>query len=181
MASNTRWSEDSGAATGSPAKGTTRTVGVTNCNWGATGGPIADPSATPIAAGLNGFTKWQFVEFQAAGTFTLIQNGKFGHSAGALPANVTLFTRVTSTYVAPSATTDGAMTDQTTVDATLAAGAAVSFQITGPEAAGSAASIGSGTLPVFTQFMVSQIRVGGAASPGLFANDVTLKFQWDES
>src|SRR4051794_18136300 len=75
------WQEDTGTATGSPAKGTTRTTGITDVNWKNSGVQTDVYSSFPITAGNNSFEKWQFGKF--TGTFNQILTGKFAHTAGA--------------------------------------------------------------------------------------------------
>ena len=82
------WDEDTGTATGSPAKGTTRTQGVANVNWKNSGVQGDTYSDYPITAGNNSFEKWQFGRF--SGSYNMILTGKFAHTAGTPGTGLTL-------------------------------------------------------------------------------------------
>jgi len=72
------WEEDNGAATGSPAKGTTRTTGRTEVNWKNIDDSTTAYTSNPISAGSNSFEKWIFGKF--SGTYNTILNGFFAHT-----------------------------------------------------------------------------------------------------
>jgi hypothetical protein len=90
MAATFNWCEDNGAATGSPAKGTTRsgfgadTHFATDVNWKNADDCTANTgtvySASPIVAGNNSFTKYQYGKF--SGTFNQILNCKWSCTHG---------------------------------------------------------------------------------------------------
>jgi hypothetical protein len=183
MAATFDWQEDTGTATGSPAKGTTRTTGVTDVNWKNSGTQGTAYSAAPITAGNNSFEKWQFGKF--SGTFNQILNGLFAHTAGTLGTGLTLkgppacssdATRLP--YTTPSATANANLTNDMTTAIAIGSGVAVFFGATGPEATGKAASMT--TNPCYTNFLTTQLQTSGSAAAGDTAT-VTLTLQYDEN
>src|SRR5947209_4831844 len=78
-ASTFEFEEDNGAATGSPAKGTTRTAARTEANWKNIDDSTTAYSSSPITAGNNSYEKWQFGHF--SGSFNQISAGLFAHTA----------------------------------------------------------------------------------------------------
>jgi len=78
---------DTGAATGSPAKGTTRTT-VTDVNWKNIDDSTTAYTAAPITAGQNSFERWLSGKF--SGTFNQILSGLFAHTATAFGTGLTL-------------------------------------------------------------------------------------------
>lgn len=167
------WQEDNGAATGTPAKGTTR-ANAANVDWKSVD-DIATPRASAtIIAGQRSFIKYQFVRF--TGTFNQISAGKFAHTAGSLPAGVTLVDRITSTYATPAATALASSTDISAVTA-INSGQDVLFSTTGPEAAAPAASI---TAAGYSQYIATQLQTQTSAVAGDIGEQ-TLTFQWNEN
>ena len=63
MAATFAWDRDHGTATGSPAKGTTRSAGVTDVNWKNSDTEATAYSAAPITAGSNSYENWMFGHF----------------------------------------------------------------------------------------------------------------------
>lgn len=188
MAATFTWNEDTGTATGSPAKGTTRTTsGVSDVNWKNSPTFGTAYTAAPITAGLNSYQKVQFGVF--SGTFNAILNGFFQHTAGAAGTGITLKGPPTMTadadrwlYVTPSATTDSALTkDMTTANATVNGtnGVVVWFGATGPEATGKAATMS--TNPCYTNYLTTQIITTTGAAAGDFSVGLTLTLQYDEN
>jgi hypothetical protein len=170
--------EDNGAATGSPAKGTTRTAARTECNWKNIDDSTTAYSSQPITAGNNSYTKYQFGHF--SGSFNQISAGLFAHTAGTLGTGLTLHGKVTSTYTTPATSTDSGIsspTDMTSVIA-IGSGQTVNFQATGPEAAGSASSCS--TNPCYTQFLATQLQTTSSAAGGDTAT-ATLTLQYQEN
>ncbi len=119
------WGEDNGAVTAS--HGTTRSgIGnatyATDVNWKNVDNCTANSgtaySASPISAGNNAFTKYQFGIF--TGTFNQILTGLFsanttsaGAAGSALATGLTLHGKVTTTYTAPATTTDSGIASPT--------------------------------------------------------------------
>jgi hypothetical protein len=178
MAATFDFGEDNGAATGSPSKGTTRTQNVTQVNWKNTDDVGTVYTSSPITAGNNSFSKYQFGRY--TGTYNLISNGLWGHTAGTLGTGLTLMGKVTSTYATPSATTNAALDqNMTSVLGSFPTGAqTVNFHGTGPEGAGPTATIA--TAPAYTQFLATQLQTTSSAAAGDTAT-VTLTLRYDEN
>jgi hypothetical protein len=183
MAATFAWDEDTGATTGSPAKGTTRTAGVTDVNWKNSGTQGTAYTAAPITAGNNSFQKVQFGHF--SGTYNQILNGLFAHTAGTLGTGLALKGVPACTgdgdrylYVTPSATADANLTNTMTSAIAIGSGVAVCFGATGPEATGKAAS--STANPAYTNYLTTQLQTTGSAGAGDTAS-VTLTLQYDEN
>lgn len=175
MAATFDWNEDTGTQTGSPAKGTTRSTGVTQVNWKNSGVYADAYSAYPITAGNNSFAKYIFGKF--TGTFNQISGGKFAHTAGTLGTGLTLVSKITTTYETPSTTALSGSTDITSITA-IASGATVQFGGTGPEAAGKAASSTEAT--TYSEYIVTQLQTASNAAPGDTAT-VTLTLRYLEN
>ena len=88
MAATFDFQRDTGAQTGSPTKGTTRTTSVTDTNWKNTDTYGTAYSASPITAGNNSFEIWNFGHF--TGSWNQILAGLFAHTATALGTGLTL-------------------------------------------------------------------------------------------
>lgn len=183
MAATFDWQEDTGTATGSPAKGTTRTTGVTDVNWKNSGTQGTAYTAAPITAGNNSFQKAQFGKF--SGTFNQISAGLFAHTSGTLGTGLTLKGPASMTadadrwlYVTPSATADSNLTTDMTSAISIGSGVTVWFGATGPEATGKAASMT--TNPCYTNFLTTQLQTSGSAAAGDTAT-VTLTLQYNEN
>lgn len=176
MAATFEFNEDNGASTGSPAKGTTRTTAVTQCNWKNTDDVATAYTSSPIQAGNNSYDKWQCGKF--SGTYNTILNGKWAHTAGTLGTGLTLKGKVAATYTTPATTANSNLsTDMTSVIA-IGSGATVQFGATGPEAAGKAASTTSN--PAYTEFLTTQLQTTGSAAAGDIGS-ITLTLQYDEN
>lgn len=183
MAATFAWDEDTGASTGSPAKGTTRTGGVTDVNWKNSGTQGTAYTAAPITAGNNSFQKVQFGHF--SGTYNQILNGLFAHTAGTLGTGLTLKGVPACTgdgdrylYVTPSATADANLTTNMTSAISIGSGVSVCFGATGPEATGKATSTTAN--PAYTNYLTTQLQTTGSAAAGDTAT-VTLTLQYDEN
>jgi len=174
MAATFEFNEDNGAATGSPAKGTTRNTAVTQVNWKAVDDVATAYSAAPINQGANSFTKYQFGKF--TGTFNQISNGLFAHTAGALPTGASLYGAVTSTYATPAQAANGALSDISTVIA-ITSGAAVSFSTVGPEGASPTTTLAAAG---YTQYLATQARTTGTTPTGDSAT-LTLTLRYSEN
>ncbi len=180
MAATFEFNEDNGAATGSPNKGTTRTTARTERNFKNIDDSSTAYTSSPIVAGNNSYTKYQFGKF--TGSFNQILNGKWSaHTApaGALATGLTLHGKVTSTYTTPAATADsgiGSPTDFTTAVA-IGSGTAVSFSTTGPEDASPTSTLSASG---YSQYLASQLQTTTSAAAGDMAT-VTETLQYDEN
>lgn len=183
MAATFAFDRDSGDAAGSPAKGTTRTAGVSDVNWKAVTTEGTAYSASPITAGANSVENWLFGHF--SGTFNQISAGLFAHTATAFGTGLTLKgpTAMTAdgdneTYTTPSATTNANLSVDMTSAIAIGSGSAVWFGATGPEATGKAASMT--TNPCYTNWLVTQLQTTTSAAAGDTAQ-VTLTLQYNEN
>jgi hypothetical protein len=183
MAATFEFEEDNGAATGSPAKGTTRTAARTEVNWKNIDDSTTAYSSSPIVAGNNSYQKNQFGHF--SGTFNQILNGLFAHTATAFGTGLTLKgvpAATTSagpyTYVTPSTTADSGLSTDMTSAIAIGSGVAVWFGATGPEATGKAASMT--TNPCYSNWLTTQLQTTSSAAAGDTAT-VTLTLQYDEN
>lgn len=183
MAATFDWQEDTGAASGSPAKGTTRTTGVTDVNWKNSGVQGDAYSSYPIQAGNNSFEKWQFGRF--SGSFNQILNLLFAHTAGTFGTGLTLKGPAACTgdgsrllYTTPSAAANANLSSNMTSVIAIGSGVAVAVGATGPEATGKAAS--STSNPCFTNYLTTQLQTTSGAAAGDTAT-ATLTLQYDEN
>lgn len=178
MAATFEFNEDNGAATGSPAKGTTRATAVAQCNYKNIDDATTPYTSNPILAGSNSFDKWQCGKF--SGTYNQILNGKWAHTAGVLGTGLTLKGKASPAggYTTPAVTANANLTVDMTSVIAIGSGQTVQFGATGPEAAGKAASTSAN--PAYTDFLVSQLQTTGAAVPG-DTTSITLMLQYDEN
>jgi hypothetical protein len=187
--------EDNGASTGSPAHGTTRSgIGnsswATDVNWKNTDDCTANSgtaySASPISAGSNSFTKYQFGIFVSG--YDQILSGKFsanttsgGAAGSALATGLTLHGKVNSTYTTPATTTDSGMsspTDYTSGGPAVGSGATVNFSTTGPQDASPVSNITTAT--GYTQYLQTQLQTSSSAAPDDIAT-VYVALQYSEN
>ena len=183
MAATFEWEEDNGAATGSPAKGASRTAARTEVNWKNIDDSTTAYSSSPITAGNNSYSKWQFGHF--SGTFNQILSGLFAHTATAFGTGLTLKGTPACTgdgdrllYTTPATSAlAGLSTDMTSAIA-IGSGVAVFFGATGPEATGKAATMT--TNPCYTNYLTTQLQTSGSAAAGDTAS-VTLTLQYSEN
>lgn len=184
MAATFEFDEDNGAATGSPAKGTTRATARTDVNWkNIDDATTTAYSASPISGGNNSFEKWQFGKF--SGTFNQILGGLFAHTLTAFGTGLTLKGPPACTndasrllYTTPSASANANLTTDMTSAIAIASGVAVCFGATGPEATGKATSMT--TNPCYTNYLTTQLQTTTSAAAGDTAN-VTLTLQYQEN
>lgn len=183
MAATFDWNRDTGAATGSPAKGATRSTGVTDSNWKNTDTYGTPYSSAPITAGNNSFEICNFGVF--SGTFNQISAGLFAHTATAFGTGITLKGVPACTgdgdryiYTTPSATANTNLTTDMTSAIAIGSGVAVFFGATGPEATGKASSTTSN--PGYTNYLTTQLQTTSSAAPGDTAT-VTLTLQYNEN
>jgi hypothetical protein len=180
MAATFDWQADTGAATGSPAKGTTRTTGMTDVNWKNIDDSSTVYSSSPITAGNNSFERWLFGKF--SGTFNNILSGLFAHTATAFGTGLTLKGCVAGssqlTYTTPSTTANSNLTTDMTSAIAIGSGVAVYFGATGPEASGKATTMA--TNPCYTNYLTTQLQTTSSAAAGDTAQ-VTLSLQYQEN
>lgn len=172
MAATAEWFEDNGAATGTPAKGATRTA-APGGDWKSVDNTTTTRQNARIIAGQNSFCKYRFVKF--GGTFNQISNGRFAHTAGTLGVGLTIVGKVTSTYQTPARTALAGSTNMSAITP-INSGQAVQFSTTGPE--GTAAS--SLTAAGYSQYLVTQLQTQAAATAGDIG-DQTFTLQWNEN
>jgi hypothetical protein len=184
MAATFDFGADTGASTGSPAKGTTRTFGVTTNNWKNSGVQSDVYSSFPITAGNNSYDIWLFGRFQ--GTFNQITAGLFAHTSTAFGTGLTLkgppaMTQDSDnlTYRTPAASANAALTTNMTSAIAIGSGVAVWFGSTGPEATGKAATQ-DGSATRYTNWLATQLQTTTSAAPGDTAT-VTLTLEYQEN
>lgn len=173
MAATAQWQEDNGAATGSPAKGTSR-GNASNVNWKSVDDTSTAYTSATIIAGDNSYEKYQFVKF--TGTFNQISAGKFAHTAGTLGTGLALKGKITSTYAKPSTSSMSGSTDISTATA-INSGASVNFATSGPEASSPTSTLSASG---YTQYIVTQLQTAPSAAAGDIGSQ-TLTFQWNEN
>lgn len=176
MSATFLWYEDNGAATGSPAKGTTRTGTRTDVNWKNIDDSTTAYSAAPITAGSNSYEKWQSGNF--SGTFNQILAGLWAHTAGTLGANISLFGVVGTAYTTPATAANSNLTVNMTSAISIGSGQTVQFGATGPEASGKGAT--TTTNPSYTQYLTSQLQSTSSAAAG-DTGTATLSLQYSEN
>ena len=183
MPATFEFEEDNGTATGSPAKGTTRTAARTESNWKNIDDSTTAYSSNPITAGNNSFQKPQFGHF--SGTFNQILSGLFAHTAGTFGSNETLkgVKAVAADgdrwlYTTPATSADANLTVDMTTAVAIGSGVAVFFGATGPEATGKAASMT--TNPCYTNFLTTQLQTAVGAPAG-DTPSITLTTQYQEN
>lgn len=178
MAATFAFKEDNGAATGSPARGTTAGTTVTTCNWKNVDDAVATAySASPITAGNNSYIKYQFGAF--SGTYNQLSAGLWSpHTAGTLAANCTLVGKVSSTYATPATTAMAGSTDYSAIVA-IGAGATVLFS-TDSSPATATPTATTTVNPTATQYLITQLQTSASAAPGDIAS-ITLTLQYNEN
>lgn len=183
MAATFDWQEDNGTATGSPAKGTTRTTTRTEVNWKNIDDSTTAYSSSPITAGNNSYDKWQFGKF--TGTFNSVSAGLFAHTAGTLGTGLTLKGPAAVTgdgdrplYTTPATTANSNLTTNMTSAISIGSGVAVFFGATGPEATGKASSSTNAT--TYSTYLPTQLQTTSSAAAGDTAT-VTLTLQYNEN
>lgn len=183
MSATFDWNRDTGTATGSPAKGTTRTTGITDTNWKNTDTVGTAYSAAPITAGNNSYEIWNFGKF--SGSFNQISSGLFAHTSTAFGTGLTLKGTPACTgdgdrllYTTPAATANANLTNDMTTAIAIGSGVGVCFGATGPEATGKATSMT--TNPCYTNYLTTQLQTTGSAAAGDTAT-VTLTLQYNEN
>jgi len=182
MAATFEFERDTGAQSGSPTKGTTRTAAVTDTNWKNTDTYGTAYSAAPISAGSNSYEIWNFGHF--SGSFNQISAGIFAHTSTAFVTGLTLkgcpacTTTSGIAYTTPSTVANTALTTDMTSAISIGSGVAVFFGTTGPEAA-TMATLQTGN-PCYTNYLTTQLQTSGSAAAGDTAT-VTLTLQYNEN
>jgi len=180
MAATFVFKEDNGASTGSPARGTTAATTVTTCNWkNVDDATTTAYSVSPITAGNNSYTKYQFGSF--SGTYNQLSAGLWAHTVTAFGTGLTLHGKVTSTYTTPATTTDSGISSATDMTSAISigSGATVDFSVDTNPSTGSPTTTTT-TNPVVTQWLSSQLQTTTSAAAGDTAS-VTLTLQYNEN
>ena len=172
MAATTQWQEDNGAATGSPAKGTTR-GNASNVDWKSVDDTSTSRTTATIIAGQNSYGKYNFVKF--TGTYNQISAGKFAHTAGTIGSGLSLKSKVSSSYATPSTAALSGSSDISSA-ISIDTGADVNFSTTGPEGSASSTLNAAG----YTQYLITQLQTLASAAAGDIGSQ-TLTFQWHEN
>jgi hypothetical protein len=175
VAATFSYSEDNGAQTGSPLRGTTTTTSRTENNWKNIDDSTTTYSSSPITAGNNSFTKSQYGVF--TGTFNQISAGLWAHTAGAFGTGLTLKGVVTTTYATPSTATNGSLTTDMTSAISIGSGATVLFSTTGPYGASPTSTLSAAG---YTQYLATQLQTTVSAAAG-DTTTVTLTLQYNEN
>lgn len=182
MAATFAFDRDHGTATGSPAKGTTRSTSVTDVNWKNSDTEATAYSSAPITDGNNSYENWLFGHF--SGTYNQISAGLFAHTSTAFGTGLTLKGPPACTgdgdrllYTTPSASTNANLTTNMTSAIAIGSGVAVCFGATGPEATGKATSTTSN--PAYTNYLTTQLQTSGASAGD--TAQVTLTLQYNEN
>lgn len=172
-----------GAATGSPAHGTTTSTGVSNVNWKNSDTEATAYSAAPITGGNNSFELWTFGHF--SGSYNQILTGLWAHTLTALGTGLTLKGAASMTqdsdnltYATPSATTNASLSVDMTSAIAIGSGSVVYFGATSPEATGKATSTTAN--PAYTNELTTQLQTTSSAAAGDTAT-VTMTLQYQEN
>ena len=176
MAATFQWDEANGA-------GETVTTSRTECNWKNIDDSTTAYSSSPITAGNNSYSKWQYGHF--SGTYNQILNGLFAHTSGSLGTGLTLKGQPAMTadgdrlaYSTPGTSALAGLSFDQTSAISIGSGRAVWFGATGPANSGKAASTTAN--PAYTNYLTGQLQTTGSAASGDTAT-VTLTLQYDEN
>ena len=170
MAVVVEWYRDTGAKTGTPAKGAKREK-IESISWSAVDSVTTASINAPVLAGDNSCSCYICAKF--GGTFTRVGSVKISHEDGALPANTKLVGKVTSSYETPVTTAlPGAedMSQPKSVDngAPMKLGADPST-----------ANADVITSPGYTQWLATQIQTTSGAASGV-SPALKLVLSWIE-
>ncbi len=163
--------EDNGASAGDPTQGTTRTSGVTNCNWKNIDNTTSIYSNHPIVAGTNSYTKYQFGFF--SGTFNQISDVRFQHVSGTLANGLSVAFSSSTGYVTPSTTT--LVSGFLTSTGNITSGMPI-WLGTEPQKANLSGITSGG----FTSYFITQLQSTLSVSPG-DTTTCTFQVQYTES
>lgn len=189
MAATFSFCEDNGASVGTPARGTTRTTGVTNVNWKSADDTSTVYSSAPVTAGENAFTKYQFGVF--TGSYNELKSGFWQHTYGnggvGFGAGLTLKGYISGSglYATPAQTANAALLFNMTSSGALSTGYTVRLGINGPEHTGKGVST-TGTIvspwgaTSYTEYIATQLQTTSSASAGDTTSQ-TFTFQWTEN
>lgn len=176
MAATFEWDEANGA-------GETITHGRAERNHKNVDDSTTAYTASPISAGSNSYSKWQYGHF--SGTYNQILNGLYAHTAGAFGTGLTRKGQPAMTadgdrlaYSTPATSALAALTFDDTPVIAIGAGRAVWFGATSPSAAGKAASTTAN--PAYTNYLTSQLQTTGSAAAGDTVS-ATFTLQYDEN
>jgi hypothetical protein len=177
MAATFNWCEDCGALTS--GHGTSRSQSGSapaNCNWKNIDDCTTAYSSSPIVAGNNSFTKYQYGQF--SGTYNQVLNGKWSANTNVstLATGLTLKGVVTATYATPSTTTNAALTTDFTSSVAIGSGSTVLFGADPSTAASSTLSSGGG----FSQYLATQLQTTSSAASGDMAS-IQAVLEYDEN
>lgn len=163
--------------------GETITHGRAETNWKNIDDSTTAYSSSPITAGNNSFSKWQYGHF--SGTYNQILGGLWAHTATAFGTGLTLMASPTMTadgdrlaYSTPSASTLASLTYDATGVTAIGSGKVVYFGATSPASSGKAASTTSN--PAYTNYLTTQLQTTGSAAAGDTAT-VTLTLRYSEN
>ena len=192
MAATFNWCEDHGAATGSPAKGTTRdgfgasTNYALNCNWKT----ADDTNVTAHSAAAigpppdNSYEKFQYLKI--TGSFTSVSAMKWtchaNRAALSFPVPdspyVKLMGQVTGQYTTPSRSLNSSLLTDFTKQVWAHQGLPVRFSPTGPEGTTADTLSAAG----YTQYLVSQLQISNAGL-GIVESieDLVVAVVWSET
>lgn len=176
MAATFEFEEDNGAQTGSPLRGTSTTAARTECNWKNIDDSTTAYSSSPITAGNNSYSKYQYAHF--SGSYNQISAGLWAHTAGALGTGLTLKGVVSTTYATPATSTNASLTVDMTSAIAIGSGQTVLFTGTGPYTASPTSSITAN--PGYSQYLITQLQTTTSAAAGDITS-VTLTLQYSEN
>lgn len=175
MAAEFSFYEDNNTAAGTPATGTVRTSGVTQCNWKNLDDVTTSYALYPIRAGGNSFTKYQFCRF--FGTFNQISNGLWNHTTGNFDAGLAVKFATSSGYATPATGVNASLTGDITLTGLITTGLPLFFSTIGPERAQS----GTLTQAGYSNYIATQLQTTAAAPPGDLSSVITFTVRYDES
>lgn len=189
-AATAQFVEDFGASIGDPyARGTSRTSGVTQCNWKSAGDVSTSYSSAPVTAGENSFDKFQFVVL--SGTFNEVKSGFWQHTYNAnhaqLGAGLSILCRSSGSgfYRTPAQTANANLIHNLTSTGAIATGLTVRLgqgadpQVSGFGIASSGIMIGN-MVTACTEYLGSQLQTQSSAAAGDLSS-TTWTFQWTEN
>jgi hypothetical protein len=189
MAATFQFCQDNGAAVGTPARGTTRTTGVTNVNWKSADSAATLYSTAPVTAGENSYTIYQFGVF--TGTYNEVKSGIWQHTYGAngvgFGAGLTLKGYISGSglFATPAQTANSALLFDMTSSGALSTGYTVRLGINGPEHTGKGVSTTGATVSpwgatAYTEYIATQLQTTTSAAAGDTTSQ-TFTFQWTEN
>ncbi len=185
MAATFQFCEDNGASVGLPARGTTRTTGVTQVNWKSADDVNTVYSTVPVTAGQNSYEKFQFGVF--TGSYNELKSGIWQHVSGAFGAGLTLKGYISGSgiYTTPAQATNASLLFDMTSTGLLSTGYTVRLGTEGPNYTGkgvstTGATVGTWGATAYTEYLVSQMQTTVAASAG-DTTTATFTFQWTEN